>query len=941
MEGFGSIGLVGRDRDLSIVLHAIRTTGGALLVANQGLGKSALARAVIAELGGEMTPLLVYASPSLACIPFGALAPYLSSLQVERKDSVLPAMRSVLAHIHRLSAGKAPVLMVIDDVHELDESSSLLAAQLVASGAVRLLAMSRTSQAPPPEIQSLATDGLILRHTLQPLDRAQAHELCRQMLHGEILPSISEALVQSSGGNPMFLLALLAQVRRDGTLVERNGVWLLGGEPLPPDLRLTDLIKGHFSRCTETERELLETVALVDPVPLQVLLQTGAGDQVDALVEARLITIGDDAEQLVRVAHPIYAQVLRAMVPAGRSLRIRRCMAAYLGRLASRPFRVETLLRSVDWSLDCGVPVPDQQLLQAAQVANSLFHSRFALRAAGAVRDPAYRPAAQMALARAHFHSGDYERAGEMLAGVLARTGDLGTAKQAALLAAQLHLHLHGGPTGLYDLADQWSRAVERIKGANPRLQASRAVVIAEQGYRLMRVHAKLSEGQLAEAEAELRELQAASDGFPETELVIKTLLGDVYAATGRLVSGAALTRGALALLQRNEEELLGYYEYVLTTHITACVRLAEWDEVRIELERYAGTGHRGLFYFGGAVSYAYAMREILQGRTASGLQMLNAAIEGLRQSDLEHLLPIALASGAYASAMAGLAALAGEYLAAYAAVPYASVPQLQLLSRGYVAAAGYLIQNDDGGLGKLRSLSRDARKRGLASTELDLRQLSLRLGDLTELDELVKAADLTEGTPAAQLTAFARALRDEDMDAVLRISRDPSAGHGLRLTLQSLQQRDLLPQHTGGAAGRQDFLQQVKRQLQKLSLVTDSAGGPQPGGAGGLLGGGLPAGGLFGGSSGSGPSAFGLPAAGAGWAMGGANGGQAGAATVPARLTRREREIGRLVVDGLANSDIAARLSLSVRTVEGHIYRMFAKLQISNREDLIAEHLD
>ena len=102
MEGFGSIGLVGRDRDLSIVLHAIRTTGGALLVADQGLGKSALARAVIAELGGEMTPLRVYASPSLARIPFGALAPYLSSLQVERKDSVLPAMRSVLAHIHRL-----------------------------------------------------------------------------------------------------------------------------------------------------------------------------------------------------------------------------------------------------------------------------------------------------------------------------------------------------------------------------------------------------------------------------------------------------------------------------------------------------------------------------------------------------------------------------------------------------------------------------------------------------------------------------------------------------------------------------------------------------------------------------------------------------------------------------------------------------------------------
>lgn len=37
----------------------------------------------------------------------------------------------------------------------------------------------------------------------------------------------------------------------------------------------------------------------------------------------------------------------------------------------------------------------------------------------------------------------------------------------------------------------------------------------------------------------------------------------------------------------------------------------------------------------------------------------------------------------------------------------------------------------------------------------------------------------------------------------------------------------------------------------------------------------------------------------------------------------------------GLTNRDISDRLSLSVRTVEGHLYRIFSKLGIDDRDDL------
>jgi DNA-binding CsgD family transcriptional regulator len=56
----------------------------------------------------------------------------------------------------------------------------------------------------------------------------------------------------------------------------------------------------------------------------------------------------------------------------------------------------------------------------------------------------------------------------------------------------------------------------------------------------------------------------------------------------------------------------------------------------------------------------------------------------------------------------------------------------------------------------------------------------------------------------------------------------------------------------------------------------------------------------------------------------------------VPLPLSDREREIATLVAAGLSNRQIADRLVVSVRTVEGHLYRAYNKLGISDREQLI-----
>ena len=56
-----------------------------------------------------------------------------------------------------------------------------------------------------------------------------------------------------------------------------------------------------------------------------------------------------------------------------------------------------------------------------------------------------------------------------------------------------------------------------------------------------------------------------------------------------------------------------------------------------------------------------------------------------------------------------------------------------------------------------------------------------------------------------------------------------------------------------------------------------------------------------------------------------------------PLPLTVREREIANLVAAGLTNRDIADRLTVSVRTVEGHLYRACTKCDCTDRDQLAA----
>ncbi len=170
--------------------------------------------------------------------------------------------------------------LVFEDVQDIDDASAALLRRLCAEAERRpwLLLLTRREVASAPDWLEEITSRTILR--LAPLDEAASMALARQALADQALPRHTiQTLVRRSGGNPMFLVALLEAAQRSGDLSQ-----------LPDTVEA--LIASAIDRLPPTDRRALRYAAVigadVDVRVLDVLMsQHGGltGDQMGRLEE--------------------------------------------------------------------------------------------------------------------------------------------------------------------------------------------------------------------------------------------------------------------------------------------------------------------------------------------------------------------------------------------------------------------------------------------------------------------------------------------------------------------------------------------------------------------------------------------------------------------------------------------------------------------------------
>ncbi|WP_329269229.1 helix-turn-helix transcriptional regulator [Streptomyces sp. NBC_01451] len=345
--------LIGRDEALVSAREQLSRGGSILLHGTAGIGKSTVLRTLAAEYGeSARTVLRCSATESESHLPFLALADLLGlaldevsgqlpvaqrvaleSALTGRGESTLQrdglALRLAVLSALRALAAKGPVLVVADDLQWLDTASTELlgfAARRLGDDPVRMLFAGRTDgQEYDRYLRASTPDTLAVR--VNPLTRSQVETLLAH--RGYDLPrSTVREIHRISAGNPLYALEL-------GRALAENPAPPRPGEPLPVPTSLRALVLSRLEMLSDDARRTLLVVSAGARPTLALLHEAGRENaEAETAQAAALGLLATEPEgPAVRFAHPLVSAALYAEASAQE----RRAAHAALSTAASDP----------------------------------------------------------------------------------------------------------------------------------------------------------------------------------------------------------------------------------------------------------------------------------------------------------------------------------------------------------------------------------------------------------------------------------------------------------------------------------------------------------------------------------------------------------------------------------------------------------------------------
>lgn len=841
-------------------------------MAGPGIGKSSLTEGIAERLGGDLNVLQLHGSSALAAVPFGVLTPYTGELTAEESVSPVAVLRSMWSYFEKLKAGSgAPVLLLIDDAHYLDEASAGVIADLISAGWATVVAAARPRPGLPQPLDQLWYDGLAERVDLRPLNRDQIEEVLAHVLDGTVPDATVDAVWSASGGNPRLLDALLHDAAEAGILAKRNGIWVLLGS-LPTDgVRLTGVVtKDHLRRRPE-EQEALKFIALAGPVGRKVIEDICGAPVVRSLLDQQMVVENSGVPAELTVWNSLFAEAIRNTISVSRSLQLLEKIREHKDPAT---LRGEGRLRSVEWSLECGLRVPDAEMLDAAREALTRFRNHSARAIAAKVQDPEFLPLAHAVRARALYNEGSYADAAALLDACWLQLAGHPEGPSVLLLRAAAH-QATGRP--LADLAEEGG---EQHAGT-----AEPAAWWLEQLLQLLQLGADMDAEGLRGRVADIRNRSSTEEEAP-VGAVGEALLAHALAAAGKAAEGLEAALVASSELRPLEGKLFFFPEFVLGRLVADYLAMGEWHSAEREIESYAAGHTFSAATFNGSLQVLRGYSLLRQGRMERAYQLLLPAVEALRLNDPLQLFRFGSALGFYVAARLGDTAQ-GKRLEQDYKDALAGAPAHDFLARAYAAAASEYLSRDGKGLAALHTLMTTHEASTRAGTLLELLGLGWDLGDPSVIPMVQRAAHGVEGRWAAAMLKLATDWEAADGDALMDTAASLEESGFVNLAREAYARASTVLEQSGERRrSRQAVAQREKCDHELGERFRE---------------------------------------------------GRFIAATPAVQLTRREQDIVELAVQGLTDREIAQRLMVSVRTVEGHLYRTYVKLGVRSRDELDA----
>jgi DNA-binding CsgD family transcriptional regulator len=867
--------LVGRGEDLVGLGAVLAAPGsqGLVLAGEAGVGKTRLAAELAAACrGAGRCVLRADATNSSALLPLGALAPLLVGLSDDDRESYLD--RGTLlrrsADVLLAPAAGRPLLLFVDDAHLLDDISATLVHQLVTTRAATVLLTVRTGQPAPEPITALWKNLLVARHEVTGLDFEVIEQLLTTALGGPLDRAAALDLSSRCQGNVLYLREMVIGAREDGALRNDGGIWRLAGA-LSPSRRVVELVEQRLASLTRDQRRLLETVAFGEPVGAADLGDVGLAEELERAGLLRGEVQG--ARAVVRLAHPLYSEVLRARLPAVRVPSIARSLAEaaerdsvpVLGRGAQEILRIGTLRLA-------GGGGSAELMLAAARVARSRSAFTLAERLATGAEDAGAGFEAALLVAQAVGLQGRAAEAESRLARLAERAGTDAQRVRVALTRLDNEAFYLGDLTGANRIAEQAEHSVADPAWRDEITARRLGLVLATDGHR--------AAAQAAEP------LLHRARGRP---LVWASQIGSFsFARMGRLEQALRIAVRGRAEHLKLPDVLEFWYPWF--HRFFECDALAGLGRIDDAATLATAEYRRGLDERSREAQAIFALQLARlvaeRGQPNAAARHAREAAALFRELGRPQFENWALQYVALASALAGRSSEARSALDTLDALglpPTMNMAVDLCVARGWAAIAA-------GDLASGRARFTEAAEQGVQIGDL-LGAVSAwhsmaRVGAAPAAAErLAVLAGQIEGPLAAARAAHAKALATENADALRAVAGAFESCGALLLAAEAAADGAVVLRRRSdrcwpSAQARADQLAQRAGQPETPALARLDA---------------------------------------------------------RIRLTPAEREVAVAAAAGASNRDIAARQGVSVRTVESHLQHAYGKLGVSSRKELAA----
>ena len=864
--------LVGREDELELIDERLRSSSNAVVVIAGAAGVGKT------RLAGEALAL----AEALGCDTARVVASRsAASVPFGAVAPLLPeldrASETPVSFLRRAAksiagrSGGRTLVLAVDDAHHLDDASATLVHQLAEGGEVSLLLTVRTGEVAPDAVALLWKDRLAERLELLGLSRPELEDLVRHALGPNVHGSLMQHLWTTSAGNPLYVRELLEGYLDNGTIRHDGGVWRLHEERSTPP-RMQELVVARIGHVDDVEQVVLEMLALAETVGLGMLEQV-AGPVVLERLERRglVIVASDDRRRPVRLAHPLYGEAIRDRMPASRRALAQRAIADGIQDRGAR--RKADALRVATLRLEAGLPLEPDLVEQA--VADSLlgYDVELTQRIARAGVETAGEPRFARLVGETLRWQGRHADADDVLRSIDLSAADEEEVTLVALARAEC---LYSGLRRPTDADEVIATALRAVVGSD-----LRAELLALRG--------------------ELDVLSGrVEDGIATLEPLTRS------GATRATVAATAALVPALTMVGRTSDAIeLAERGFALASTITAPGVLhdprrqivarslaAAYEGRYAEAEPAARAGYEWSVDAGIVIGMAWfalilGQVELGQGKVETASARLREAASGYNElgSPVQRW---ALAGVAQARAWVGDAAGAEAALAEIEALTDSPMrlgdAEIDRARAAAAAAAGRMSEAKS----ILLKAGETTRGSGLHGLEMAVLHDLVRLGDLDMSVErrIRDIAGVVQGRLAAIRAEHAAALVTGDAALLDEVAAEFEETGALLLAAEAAAQAAVVH----AAAGRERVSTASRKRAEQLRVRCDGAVTP------GLL--------LL-------------------------------SETPASSLTRREAEVAALAASGLSAREIAARLYLSVRTVENHLQRVYTKLGVSSRADL------